>query len=325
MDLCFVPEEHVAQEKLPAVSGSSGHLVVERPVAERENWPGQVFGEANLTYEAAMQQYLQATQDRQVQQRTPTNPQVETPSLARQARESQAERYALLQRRKQEDADWKAAKAQHRADRLAFTQLSKRERSQQQADWQAKQAAWAHLREQHQVLQQERHLENQVWHAHNRQLQEGGLAGPGLRSWIAILVVTDNCTRQCLGLPLFRSGAKVTSQEVVEAFRLLLPAELQFLISDQGKHFRTKGMTQLAQEEDFQQVLIYRHRPESNGIAERFVLTLKDWLRDHSWQSLEELKDLLVRFQAEFNDRPHQGIAIPGLSPNEFANRIWLM
>lgn len=30
VDLCFVPEQHVAQEKLPAVSGSSGHLVVER-------------------------------------------------------------------------------------------------------------------------------------------------------------------------------------------------------------------------------------------------------------------------------------------------------
>ncbi len=28
---------------------------------------------------------------------------------------------------------------------------------------------------------------------------------------------------------------------------------------------------------------------------------------------------------AEYNDRPHQGLAIPGLSPNKFAARIWLM
>jgi hypothetical protein len=30
-------------------------------------------------------------------------------------------------------------------------------------------------------------------------------------------------------------------------------------------------------------------------------------------------------FLLEYNDRPHQGLSIPGLSPNEFAQRIWLM
>jgi hypothetical protein len=27
----------------------------------------------------------------------------------------------------------------------------------------------------------------------------------------------------------------------------------------------------------------------------------------------------------EYNNRPHQGLGLPGLSPNEFANRIWLL
>jgi len=27
----------------------------------------------------------------------------------------------------------------------------------------------------------------------------------------------------------------------------------------------------------------------------------------------------------EYNDRPHQGLPIPGLSPNEYAKRIWLV
>jgi hypothetical protein len=31
VDLCFVPANHVTELKLPAVSGSSGRLVVERP------------------------------------------------------------------------------------------------------------------------------------------------------------------------------------------------------------------------------------------------------------------------------------------------------
>ena len=143
-----------------------------------------------------------------------------------------------------------------------------------------------------------------------------------ITAWIAILVITDNCTRQCFGLPLFVTGAKVTAQMVVEALRQLLPAELQFLISDRGPQFKADLMKQLASEKNFIHVVIARHRPQSNGIAERFVRTLKEWLVDKCWQSGEELGLLLNQFQIEYNDRPHQGLPIPGLSPNEFAKRL---
>ena len=36
------------------------------------------------------------------------------------------------------------------------------------------------------------------------------------------------------------------------------------------------------------------------------------------------LKKLAAKV-AEYNDRPHQGLPIPGLSPNKFAKRVWLM
>lgn len=327
IDLCFVPEQHDAQEKLPAVSGSSGHLVIERVTRadERPSWPGQVFEEADLTYETAMQQYVLATQDRQVHTHTPRTPQVAAPTRWRLAWEGRAERHAVLQRRQQEDAEWRAAKARYRTERLAFQQLSKEERRQQRPAWQAKQAAWRKRREQRRACQQARLAENQAWHEGNRTLKEGASAELQERSWLAILVVTDNCTRQCLGLPLFRSGPKVTSDEVIEALRRLLPAQLQFVISDQGTHFRTQKMARLAEERNFVHVLVYRHRPQTNGMAERFVLTLKQWLRSCTWCHAAELALLLMRFQPEYNDRPHQGLGIPGLSPNEFANRIWLM
>ena len=76
---------------------------------------------------------------------------------------------------------------------------------------------------------------------------------------------------------------------------------------------------------EFVHVLMARHRPESNGTAERFVRTLKEWLADKTWDAAPALAALLAAFEPEYNERPHQGIGIPGLSPNEYAKRIWLM
>jgi transposase InsO family protein len=327
VDLCFVPEQHASQAKLPAVSGSSGHLVVERLVDEGEapHWPGQVFAQPGLEYEAAMLQYVEATQDRRNHPKTERGVDTQAPSGWRQAAEGRAERYRVRAQRKREDAAWKAAKAKHRQAVLEQQALSRPERQSQQAVWAAKQLAWQQVRAQRRQTLGQRQQEEEAWHQRNRELKARLAGETALQTWLAILVVTDNCTRQCLGLPLFRSGAKVTSQEVVAALRAVLPAHLAFLISDQGTHFRSIAFAQLAQETGFLHVPVYRHRPESNGIAERFVLTLKDWLRSHAWQSVEDLQALLAWFLPEYNDRPHQGLAIPGLSPNEFAKRIGLM
>jgi transposase InsO family protein len=148
---------------------------------------------------------------------------------------------------------------------------------------------------------------------------------PIVTAWIAILVITDNCTRQCLGLPLFVAGPHVTAELIVEALRTLLPPDLLFLITDRGVHFKAQVFQELMRSEEFIHVLIARHRPQSNGIAERFVRSLKEWLATQSWTNDAELAALLAEFIAHYNDRPHQGLAIPGLSPNEFAQRIWLM
>jgi hypothetical protein len=63
--LCFVPATHEVVAKLPAVSGSSGRLVVEHPHTEtmKREWPGQVFGNPELTYEEAMLEFVAASQE----------------------------------------------------------------------------------------------------------------------------------------------------------------------------------------------------------------------------------------------------------------------
>jgi transposase InsO family protein len=325
--LCFVPEEHEAQEKLPAVSGSSGHLVIERSLTDKEKavWPGQVFAETDLPFEAAMLAYAQAIQDRLVHAHTGQEPMNMTPTLWRKKWEGRTQRHQVIIQRKQEDAEWFSFKVAWRQARQAYRNLSKEGKEQERGNWQEKQSEWALRREQQQTWKQTRQQENEAWHQRNQALPPGTEIKETKRTWIAVLVMTDNCTRQCAALPIFRTGPKVTSQEVVSALQTCLPAELQFLVSDQGKHFKTKFMSQLALEKDFVQVLTYRHRPQSNGIAERFVLTFKHWLRNCSWHSVEELEKWVSVFLPNYNDRPHQGIAIPGLSPNEFAKRIWLM
>jgi hypothetical protein len=55
------------------------------------------------------------------------------------------------------------------------------------------------------------------------------------------------------------------------------------------------------------------------------VRTLKAWLADHAWHDTAALDTLLNQFRATYNDRPHQGLALAGLSPNEFAARFWLL
>lgn len=327
VDLCFVPEEHVAQEKLPAVSGSSGHLVVERldQPGEEVRWPGQVFAEVGLDYAEAMHQYAQATRDRLVRRQSERIPALQEATHWRTEWKGRAERYHVRERRKREDVAWKVAKTAWRQTRQVYQALTYSERKAQRVAYQSACQAWETVRQQRQETLQQRQQENQSWHQVNRATQTDSDEQTQERSWIAILIATDNCTRQCVGLPIFRTGSKVTSAEVVKALCAILPKELEFLISDQGTHFRSKALADLALEADFIHIPVYRHRPESNGIAERFVLTLKDWLGSKSWKGVDALQLWLLQFQPEYNNRPHQGLAIPGLSPKEFAMRIWLM
>ena len=318
LDVCFVPTQHSAETKLPAVSGSSGHLVIERlPAAgEAPHWPGQIFAQAELDYCEAMQAYVAAIQDRWKHRRERKSSEDPEPtSVWRQECEGRAQRHAILQERKREDALWRAIRQLHHIQVVTYRNLSHIRRKEQGAAWKAELSLWQQHKQEHQALIEKRRGENLIWHARH----------VGLRSWIAILVITDNCTRQCLALPAFASGARLSSAELVSALKGVLPEGLQFLISDQGLHFRSSLFAELAQEAEFVHVLIFRHRPQSNGIAERFVQTLKVWLRDKAWSSFEELAPLLGQFLPQYNNRPHQGLAIPGLSPNEFANRIWLM
>jgi len=328
VDLLFVPLTHEADIKLPAVSGSSGHLVIERlpETGQEPSYPGQVFANPELSYAEAMRSFVEASapisgprQTTQGAEKSSRREQV------RQLRQEQvnlrAKRRQVRQKRQTEDADWRKNRKELGKKQAAGKPKvrarwgsGKRKADQRQA-----------LRDQRQQQLALRQKEDEQWRLDRQALREKMELLPLVSAWIAVLLITDNCTRQCLGLPLFIAGSHVTAEMVVTALRALLPAELQFLISDRGIHFTAQVFQQLAVESNFVHVVIARHRPQSNGMAERFVRTIKEWLADKTWTSDKELESLLATFLSEFNDRPHQGLPIPGLSPNEYANRIWLM
>ena len=247
----------------------------------------------------------------------------------RQLRQEEArlrdERRGIRIRRRQEDQAWKKLWEQYRRETAQYDALPKPERRARRREREARKERWKALRQQRRESQQQRLKEDILWQEQRLDLRQRMSQVPIVTAWIAILVLTDNCTRQCLGLPLFVAGSSVTAEMIVSALQALLPPELQFLISDRGVHFTAQVFEQLALDQEFVHVLIARHRPQSNGVAERFVRTLKNWLASKTWYSDQDLLDLLEHFRDEYNDRPHQGLPIPSLSPNEFANRLWLM
>lgn len=322
--------------KLPAVSGSSGRLVIEQPAApdEQPQYPGRIFADTSLDYATAMLGFVAASAAPPVapSETVETAETAPPPALKVQKRALKhaeaALRHArrqLRQQRQQEDATWRTlrhARRGQQAERRRQTPAAQADKRNAQP---AQDHQWQQARQQRQQQKQQRTDDDAQWRQQRLDLRQRLAALPIVTAWIAILVITDNCTRQCLGLPLFVAGPHVTAELVAEALRTLLPPDLLFLISDRGVHFKAHVFRELMRSEEFIHVLIARHRPQSNGIAERFVRSLKEWLATKSWNNDDELAALLVEFIAHYNDRPHHGLAIPGLSPNELAKRIWLM
>ena len=332
VDLCFVPVSHLADVKLPAVSGSSGHLVIERlkEPGQEPDYPGKVFANPELDYAEAVQAFVKASRPLsgpRIRAATAEKPsqQAKIQQLRLEEAQLRTERRNTRKRRKLEDVAWQAIWRQQRYEKPSAEALAQ---PKLRAYWGSRKAQAQQrksLRKQQRQQSLQRQQEDIQWRLNRISLREQMTLLPIVTAWIAILMITDNCTRQCLGLPLFIAGSHVTAEMVVAALRVLLPANLQFLISDRGIHFTADVFQQLAKEANFVHVVIARHRPQSNGIAERFVRTLKEWLADKAWQSDKELLEFIHLFLSEYNDRPHQGLPIPGLSPNQYANRIWLM
>jgi transposase InsO family protein len=334
IDLCVVPLEHDGTPDMVSVSlsaAAAGVIPTENgsPATSAE-WPGQAFENPTLSYEEQMRDYVEKRTAKRLskgqRKHRRRQKQAERAELNAQSDELRLKRRRQRARRRQEDADWKAKRQAHRDTERTWQERSREKRRERRAEHQAQQAQWQTVRAERQARVQQRQAEDAAWRQARQEIRDKlaqlAESAPLVTAWLAILVVVDNGTRRCLGLPLFTVGVHVTAEMVVAALRTLCPPELQFVISDNGAQFIAEAFAQFAQEMAFVHVRIAPYRARTNGIAERFVRTLKEWLETHSWNSPEELAALLVEFIEYYNDRPHQGVELDGLSPNEFARRL---
>lgn len=301
---------------------------------EERTWPGRVFEGENLSYREAMDEFVglrlaQRAEEEKAKLAEANGEGVADRRAQKQALRSDIQRLQVAHREERErcqakDRAWKTLRREHREAALSLREERGGSRSEVghrrgvlKAQWKA---LWA---ERHKELARRRE-ERERWRQEREKIRqrEQALGATLVAAWIAVLVIVDNCTRQSLGLPLFVMGAHVTAELVVEALRKLLPTELQYLIADGGSAFSGDAMKALASGLDFIRVPLAKHRPQSNGIAERFIETLKEWLASRRWETAGELEALLGEFQEYYNDRPHQGRELAGLSPNEYAARL---
>lgn len=334
IDLLVVPCTHDGQHAM--VSVSVGEAATGRRPAEPVTlpppaaWPGQTFADPALVYEDQMRDYVEkrtakrlAKGQRKHQRR---QKQAERAEWAARNDELRLQRRRVRIARRAEDVTWQAKRQAHRQADQTWQHVSKRarheRRAERQSQQQQRQTEWAARR----VQQQQRQTEDAAWRETRRDLRTQGtalaVAAPLVTAWLAILVMVDNGTRRCFGLPLFTVGTHVTAELIVAAMRALCPPDLQFVISDNGPQFIAEVFANFARDLEFVHVRISPHRPCTNGIAERMVRTVKEWLETHSWTSPEDIEALLTEFITYYNDRPHQGAELDGLSPNEFARRL---
>jgi len=337
IDLCVAPLTHDGTTAWAAASvrqaaAGAAPIVTPEPAAPTP-WPGQVFGDPDRSYPekmAAYQTQRAAKGQRKHRRRQKQN--------ARQALNARSDELRVARRRqraarRQADATWTAPRTAQRTARQARQTQSRAERRTNRAAWASRQADWEAARTARQQERRQRTEEDAAWRAARQEIVQALadlLAAPVVSVWLAILVVIDNGTRRCLHLPVFVSGAHVTAAEacgersrtIVAQLRQHWPTDVQFVISDNGAQFIANAFAQFAQDMGFLHVRIAPHHPQTNGVAERFVRTLKEWLAWHAWQNDTELAALLAEFITYYNDRPHQGAELNGFSPNEYAERL---
>ena len=172
-------------------------MIVEALPSEKEepDYPGQVFEDETLSYTQAMEKFVLASDTPK-----PTAPPLASSQsdegadakaqkqvLRQEETQLRTERRAVRQQRAASDAAWKIARAE-RKQQKETTRQPKPARDAMDKRWKIE-------RQQRKETLGKRKIEDQRWRQKRANLRQRWSALP-VTVWIAILVITDNCTRQ---------------------------------------------------------------------------------------------------------------------------------
>jgi hypothetical protein len=126
-----------------------------------------------------------------------------------------------------------------------------------------------------------------------KRLQEQSSLLPIVTTWIGHSYDHRYYTRQCLGLSLFIAGSHVTAEMVVAALRVLLPADLQFLISDRDIHCTADVFQRFAKKLTLSMWLLPATAHNRMELQNVLSAPFKEWLAYKAWQSDKQLLEFI--------------------------------
>lgn len=322
IDLCFIPAESIHEHDFSAFFQFMDEFsktdceIIGRSVAKTTSCGVDIFSQEDKKYDEKMEEYLLMRKNKKdTKEEKKKNEDImameEKAHQKQKAEELRAQRRKIRIGRKKEDINWKRFREGRKKLTDKEKKLSKDEKKKINAEWKEKSA-------ERRVLKMNRKTEDEEWRRKQKENKEQAMIT--ISSLVAILVIIDNCTRKCFGLPLFMQGKRVNADDIIKALEKQLPPDLKYLISDNGKQFIAEAFQKLCMKHNILHLRITPHRPATNGIAERFVERLKDMLAEREWRNEKELLKILEEVMNEYNDFPHQGL--DGLSPNEFERKI---
>jgi transposase len=328
IDLCFVHAKEVHEPNFSAFFQQMDELCEKSPekgeegALTAEDCGLAIFSHEKRSYDEKMDAYVLMRNNeedkREDSKKTDIGEMERKAGIKREEEELRAWRRNIRIERKKEDEEWREYRGKRIKLKKRVKEMSKGERKRFEGDKKRSDEEWWRKRDERRELKAKRDKEDEKWRNKRKEIKDK--MNLTITSLVAILVIIDNCTRKCLGLPVFIKGRKVTADDVIKALENLLPPELRYIISDNGKQFVAEAFQRLCANKGVVHVRITRHRPATNGIAERFIGRLKEMLAEREWKDVEELRMVLEEVISAYNDAPHQGL--DGLSPNEYERRL---
>lgn len=134
--------------------------------------------------------------------------------------------------------------------------------------------------------------------------------------WANLIPVLDNCTRECIGWVFSRRGRAIEAidavrEAIINRFSSLseVPEDLE-LLTDNGSIFLANDFLEQMGEYGIDQTFTPYDCPSANGLAERFIKTVKEEKTWHFvFETIDEAEKAIREFIQEYNnERLHSSL-----------------